>query len=58
MGSYEPSVTCLLQEKTTNAYVIHSLLNQVSSSKTRETFGTLPMVGNATVGLPVVYPGR
>ena len=58
MGSYEPRVTCLLQDLTTNPYVIHSLLNQVPSSKTRETFGTLPLVGNATVGLPVVYPGK
>ena len=58
MGSYEPNVTCLLQEKKTDAHVIHSLLNQVPSNKTRETFGQLPLVGNATIGLPVVYPGR
>ena len=58
MGSYEPNVTCLLQSKKTNSQVIHSLLNQVPSNRTRETFATLPLVGNATGGLPVTYNGR
>ena len=58
MGSYEPNVTCLLRSKITNSHVIRSLLDQVPSNKTRETFATLPLVGNATVGLPVVYSGE